>query len=63
MLRAHRERLAGAQPLEADHCVVARAARQCSLSACRPRLELRRQKVHQAVVAGAKVLKVLERGH
>jgi hypothetical protein len=62
-LAADRERLAGAQLLGAEHCLVARPARQCSLSSRRPLLQVKRQKVHLAEVVGAQVLHVLECGH
>ena len=62
-LAADHERLAGAQLLGAEHCLVARPARQCSLSSRRPLLQVKRQKVHLAEVVGAQVLHVLECGH
>jgi hypothetical protein len=62
-LAADHKRLAGAQLLGAEHCLVARPARQCSLSSRRPLLQVKRQKVHLAEVVGAQVLHVLECGH
>jgi hypothetical protein len=63
MLAADYEWLAGAQPLAAEHRLVARPARQRSLSSRRPLLQVKRQKVHLAEIVGAQVLQVLEGGH
>ena len=63
MLAADYERLAGAHPLAAEHCLVARPARQRSLSSRCPLLQVKRQKVHLAEVVGAQVLHVLEGAH
>ena len=63
MLAADYERLEGSHPLAAEHCLVARPARQRSLSSRCPLLQVKRQKVHLAEVVGAQVLHVLEGAH